>query len=326
MSVAPATFAHTVLSSTARDFQEAQQRIRGCALFSPLLDFTGDTGHSIQLKAENLQPLGSFKVRCGANVLGTLSDEQLQAGVATVSAGNFAQGLALAAKRRGIRVTAHVPENAARVKIDALRNLDVNVVHHSASEWWTIAATRNTGAEDGVFIHPVCDAAVVHGNGTIGLEIAEQRPDMDTVIVPFGGGGLIAGIALALRAIGKRVRIVACEVEGAAALQAARSAGKPVTIERRPSFVDGIGSNRVLDEMWPVLSALVDDVIVVSAADARAAVRRLATTHRLIVEGAAGAALAAATSPRCGGTNVVAILSGGNIDNATFCDILNEPV
>jgi threonine dehydratase len=185
-------------------------------------------------------------------------------------------------------------------------------------------STRDTGRDDGLFIHPVCEPDVIIGNGTIALELAEDWPELDTVVVPVGGGGLISGIALALKGIGHPARIIACEVETAAPLYPAMRSGEPVTVERQASFVDGIGSTRVLDEMWPLLRELVDDVIVVSVNDAEEGVRMATRTSHLVVEGAAGAALAAAMSPHCSGERVAVILSGGNIDPGQLSRILSS--
>ncbi|MGH8187888.1 MAG: threonine ammonia-lyase [Steroidobacteraceae bacterium] len=322
MTSAPARFVDAVLASSLEDFVAAAQRIRTDAVRSPLLPFDSREGRTIRLKAENVQPFGSFKIRCGTNALASLPDAALAKGVATASAGNFAQGLALAASRRSIPVTAHVPESAAGIKLEALEKLGVSIVRHSFAEWWSICSTRATGADDGVFIHPVSEVEVIRGNGTIGLELAQDWPELDTVVVPFGGGGLSSGIALALRASNRSVRIVACEAETSTPLASAMRAGQPVQVERRPSFIDGIGSTSVLAEMWPLLGRLIDDVIVVSLAEATAAVRTLALRSHLVVEGAAGVALAAALSPRCGGKNVAVILSGGNIDPARLREIL----
>jgi threonine dehydratase len=274
------------------------------------------------LKAECLQPIGSFKIRAATSALHALDPDILHRGIATASAGNFAQGLALAAQRRNVVLTVHVPDGAARVKIDAIVALGATIVRHSFTDWWTIMSTRDTGADDGVFIHPVCELGVILGNGSIGLELAEDWPELDTVVIPFGGGGLATGIALALRAISRKVRIVACEVETAASLTAAFSANAPVRIERRPSFVDGIGSNSVLAEMWPLVKELIDDVIVVTITEAEDALRELAFRCHMIAEGAGAVALAAAMSPQCRGTNVAAVISGGNIDTAKLCQIL----
>jgi threonine dehydratase len=295
--------------------------IRGDIIRPPLLPYAG-AGGRIRLKAECLQPLGSFKIRAAASALQQLDPTLLARGVATASAGNFAQGLAQAARRRGVALTVHVPDTAARVKVDNLRALGAQVVEHSFADWWQIMSTRDTGAADGTFIHPVCEPAVILGNGTIGLELADEWPELDTVVVPFGGGGLSSGIALALKACSRRVRVIACEIETSTPLAAAFAAGKPVRVERNPSFVDGIGSNSVLDDMWPLVQELIDQVIVVKLTDAASAVRDLALRHHIVAEGAGAVALAAALSPECQGQHVAAIISGGNIDAAKLCPIL----
>lgn len=303
------------------DFRRTSQLIRGDIVHSPLLQHT-EGARTVRLKPECLQPLGSFKIRAASSVLQTLSPDQLRSGVATASAGNFAQGLALAAQRRGIALTVHVPDTAATVKIDAIRSMGATIVTHSFVDWWTIMSTRETGLDDGKFLHPVCELGVILGNGTIGLELADDWPDMDTVAIPFGGGGLATGIAVALRTLSRKVRIVACEIETAAPLAAAFAAGGPVRIERKPSFVDGIGSSFVLDEMWPLVRELVDDVVVVTLDEARSALRDLVFGHHIVAEGAGAVALAAALSPRCGGNRVAAIISGGNIDPQALCRVL----
>lgn len=320
MSISP--LARSLFSATLADFRQAATHVAADAVRTPLLPFPADDRRSVRLKCENLQPLGSFKIRSGASAIAMLDGEPRA--VATGSAGNFAQGLTLAARRRGLPVTVHAPDTAAEVKVAAMRDLGASVIRHSFERWWEILSTRDTGADDGAFIHPVAERGVVLGNGTIGLELAEDWPEIDTVVVPFGGGGLVSGIALALRALGRDVRVLACEAETSTPLAAAFAAGQPVRMERKASFVDGIGSGSVLQEMWPLLRELVDDVIVVSIADIRSAVRKLARHNRVIAEGAGAAALAAALSPKCGGRNVAAVISGGNIDAARFAEILTE--
>lgn len=327
-----------VSTASIDDFDAAAERIGGAIIRSPLLPCSagGRTGggirsrterptgaRTIRLKSECLQPFGSFKIRPATNVVSAMDPELLRRGVATASAGNFAQGLALATQRRKVPLTVHAPDTAAKVKLKAIRALDATVVTHSFADWWAIISTRDTGADDGVFVHPVCEPGVILGNGTIGLELAEQWPEMDTVVIPFGGGGLACGIALALQALSREVHIVACEIETATPLTAAFAAGHPVQVQRRPSFVDGIGSSRVLNEMWPLLRELIDQVIVVSLADATAALRELALRHHLVAEGAGAVALAAAGSAECPGRNIAAVISGGNIDLDTFSRILS---
>jgi threonine dehydratase len=313
-----------LIGDEGKGFEAARDAIAQDAIRTPLLPFVTKGGRELRLKAECLQPYGSFKIRAAANVLASYPQDELRRGVACPSAGNFGQGLAYAAARRGLPLTVHAPDSAAEVKLQAIRALGSTVVVHPFDEWWTIMSTRETGRDDGLFIHPVCEPGVVIGNGTVGLEIIEEWPDFDTVVVPFGGGGLISGIALALRSVGKAARVVACEVETAAPLGPALSAGQPVTIERTSSFVDGIGSTRVLDEMWPLLRELVDDVITVSVSDAARGVRVAAQQSHLVIEGAGGVALSAALSERCPGERVIAVLSGGNIDPNHFCRILQD--
>jgi threonine dehydratase len=303
-------------------FEAARTAIRGDAVRTPLLQYESGKGRDIRVKAECLQPYGSFKIRAASNLLAGFSADELRGGVACPSAGNFGQGLAYAASRRGVPLTVHAPANAAEIKLQIMRELGATVVVHPFDTWWEIMSTRDTGRDNGLFVHPVCEPRVIVGNGTIGLELAEDWPDFDTIVVPVGGGGLISGVALALRSIGHPARVIACEVETAAPLSAALEAGHPVAIDRRDSFVDGIGSTRLLDEMWPLLRELVDEVIVVSVAEAEQGVRRAAGQAHLVVEGAAGVALAAALSSSCPGDRIVALLSGGNIDRQILSRIL----
>jgi threonine dehydratase len=313
-----------VLQARHDDFISASRRLAPYVTSSPLLPFHARPGRTLRLKAENLQPLGSFKIRAAFNVLLQAASRRTLSRIATASAGNFAQGLMLAAGQLGAQLSVHLPETAAENKRAALRNMGADLFVHSFNDWWRILMTRETGAAEDLFIHPVCEPDVIIGNGSIGVELLEQWPEVDTVLIPIGGGGLAAGIALALRSAGRRIRIVGCEIETAAPLSAARAAGRPVPVNRAPSFVDGIGSNCVLDEMWPLLRDLIDDVVVVSVEQASAAVRTLAETNHLVVEGAAGVAFAAASSPDFEGRNVAVVLSGGNIDRRVLCEILSS--
>lgn len=313
-----------VLQAQHRDFIAACQRLAPYVTPSPLIPFHGRRGRTLRLKAENLQPLGSFKIRAAFNVLLQAASRRGLSRIATASAGNFAQGLMLAARELGAQLSVHLPDTSAENKRTALRNMGADLFIHPFADWWRILMTRETGAAEDLFIHPVCEPDVIIGNGSIGVELAEQWPEMDTVVIPIGGGGLAAGVALALRSAGRHIRIVGCEIETAAPLSAARAAGHPTNVDRGPCFVDGIGSNCVLDDMWPLLRQLIDDVIVVSVEEARAAVRTLAATNHLVVEGAAAVAFAAACSPSFEGRNVAAILSGGNIDLRVLCGILSQ--
>jgi threonine dehydratase len=300
------------------DFEQAAAAIASDILRTPMLPYMGQGGSTdILLKPENMQPLGSFKIRCAANaasVFGAAANGR----ISTASAGNFAQGLALACSRRGIALTVHVPATAARIKVSALGALGARVIEHPFDDWWSIMTSRDTGSDDGLFIHPVCETSVVAGNGTIGLEIAQDAPDVETVVIPYGGGGLTSGVALALRAAGHRARIVAVEVETSTPYAAARGAGAPVAVTRHPSFIDGIGSTGVLDAMWPLVSTLVDDHVTVTVDEVRSALRSAMVDNHIVLEGAGAAALAGAI--KLGSGRVCAILSGGNIDPAVHAE------
>ena len=323
------SLAEQVMAATRADFELAASRMSTDVIVSPVLPLhSAASGVQIGLKAENLQPFGSFKVRAGVAALAAIEPAALAQGVVTASAGNFAQGLAFAAKRRNVRLTVHVPETAAAVKVAAIEALGASIVRHPFDQWWHIVRTRACDDMQATFIHPVCEPAVIIGNGTIGLELLQQVSRFDTVFVPFGGGGLVCGIALALRCAGWQGRVVACEVETSTPLAAAFARGGPVAVERHASFIDGIGSRGVLDEMWPLLQRLVDDVAVVSIAEAKAALRQLAFENHLIVEGAGAVALAAArkaaSAASSSGAALLAVLSGGNIDTALLNGILTE--
>jgi len=305
-----------------KDFEEAVYRISNDVIVTPLLPFEC-ADRKLMLKAECLQELGSFKIRAGANAIESANEKDLINGVVTASAGNFGQGVAKAAQNRGLPVHVIVPDTAAKVKVNALLNLGAKVTTVSFSDWWEIMMTRSAGV-DGFFIHPVAELEVIIGNGGIGLEIFSQCPDVDVIVVPFGGGGMISGIALVMKALGKTPLIVACEKESSTPLKSAKSKGKPVKVERGKSWIDGIGSTSVLPEMWPLLDKLVDKVIVVSHLEAERALRSLSSKAHLVSEGAGAVALAAAMKPQFSGKNVVAVISGGNIDPKTYGEILNN--
>ena len=302
----------------------ARENIRGVALRTPLLKLNVDLpGLNIFLKLENLQPWGSFKIRAGVNAVRTTDLWRLKAGVLSASSGNFGQGLAFAARALGIRATLVVPEGAARNKIDALLELGAKVIALPFDQWWRVLTSRRLAGEEGVFIHPVAEQAVLAGNATIGEEILEDLPSCDAVAAPFGGGGLICGIGSVMRRLKPAVRMVVVESEAAQPAAAALSAGRPVPVPHLESFVDGMGSTTVLQDMWPLLRQVADQPACVSFAQIVAAIRLLAARHHLIAEAAGAASLAAALSGQAGGGNVVCVISGGNIDPARLSLILD---
>ena len=311
---------------TLGDIRAARDRLAGLVVRTPLvrLDIPQAAGE-LWLKLENLQPIGSFKLRGASNAMLLAGPERLAAGAYTASAGNMAQGVAWSARRFGVPCTVVVPDNAPRTKLDAIERLGGRVVKVPYERWWQTLVDHAYPGIDGVFVHPVSDPAVVAGNGTIGLEIVEDLPDVDTVLVPFGGGGLSSGIATAVRALRPNADVYGCEVETATPLTAALAAGAPTRVERTPTFIDGIGGMGVLDEMWPLVSTLLAGALVSSVAEIADAVRMIAERARVVAEGAGAAALAAALRHRVEG-KVVCVVSGGNIDSAKLATILQAEV
>lgn len=305
--------------------EAAARRLHGLAVRTPLIRYNVDTGPvEIYLKLENLQPIGAFKIRGAGNAMAIAGEDALQAGVWTASAGNMAQGVAWNAARLGIPCSVVVPDHAPDAKLEALERLGANVVKVTFEEWWEIIVTHEHEGQEGVFVHPVSDPGVMAGNGTIGLELVEDLPDLDAVVVPYGGGGLSSGIASALRHLKPDVPVYGAEVETSACLDAAFSAGRPTTIEYVPSFVDGIGSSRVLDEMWPLVSELLTGSLVATLEEVETAVRFLATRNRVVAEGAGAASVANAAKGGAGEGKVVCIVSGGNINASKLADILTS--
>jgi threonine dehydratase len=268
----------------------------------------------IWLKLENLQPVGSFKIRGATNAIRAASPEQLAGGVVTASAGNMAQGLAWAAREAGVPATIVVPDHAPQTKLHRIERLGGRVIKVPWERWWQTMVESRFDSLDGLFVHPVQDELVMAGNGTIGLELVEDLPDLDTVLVPYGGGGLSVGIASAVKQLRPSVRVYAIDPESGPSASAAFEAGRPVPVEHRPSFVDGSGGVGVLEAMWPYVREALDGAYVVSLEETAAALRLLAEQIRVVAEGAGALAPAAALSGRTPGGNVVCIVSGGNID------------
>jgi threonine dehydratase len=306
-----------------KEIGAAQQRIKGNVNRTPLIRFNPDSfPGEIYLKLENLQPISSFKLRGASNAMNAADKDLLKEGVYTASAGNMAQGVAWMAKTMNIPCTAIVPDHAPQTKLDAITRLGAQYIKVPFNDWWQVLVTRKFEGMKGVFVHPVSDLKVIAGNATVGLEILEDLPDVDTVIVPFGGGGLISGIASAIKTLKPGVKIFATEVETAAPLAPSLAKGTPTKIEYIPSFVDGMGSAGILPEMWELVSNLVDESIVVSLQQIADAIRLLAERSRVIAEGAGAASLAAALTGKAGTGKIVCVISGGNIDAAKLIKIL----
>jgi threonine dehydratase len=305
------------------EIEAARKRIAGSVVRTPLVRLhVEDAPAEIYLKLENLQPINSFKIRGAANAVMLAPASARAKGLVTASAGNMAQGIAWTARQLGVPATIVVPDHAPEAKLAAIERLGGRVLKVPYDAWWNIIVTSHLDGLDGLFVHPVQDPAVMAGNGTIGLEILEDLPDPDAVVIPYGGGGLTTGIASAIKALQPGTKIITAEPDTAAAMAAAFAAGHPADVDYRASFVDGSGSRRVLDSMWPLVAPLVDDALAIPVAEVAAAVRTLAERVRVIAEGAGALAPAAALSGRAGTGKVVCVISGGNINLGKLAEIL----
>lgn len=309
---------------TLEAVREAQCNIAPVALRTPLVRLNADAPAGIHLKLESLQPIGSFKIRGAANVMARTPRERLERGVLTASAGNMAQGVAFCARRQGVRATIIAPDTAPKTKIQAVERMGGRVIQMPFADWWRTFETRSYPGVDATFIHAFDDLDVMAGNGTIALELLQDLPSLDAVVIPWGGGGLCCGIAAVLRALAPNVRIFAAEIETAAPLAASLAAGEPRTVEYTPSFVDGIGSKTVFANMFEHARKLLDGSLVVTLDEAARAMKLAAERNRVIIEGAAACAMAAALSGRAGSGAVAVIVSGGNIDLDKFAQIIHN--
>jgi len=308
--------------------RDAARTIYDVAVRTPLVPLgpLAPGGPGIYLKLETLQPIGSFKIRGAYNAVRRLPSETLAGGVWTVSAGNAAQGVALAARKAGVPCSVMVMDTAPDAKLRAIDRLGARIVKATYDECWRTVEAHASDRMTGHFVHPFDDDDFISGNGTAGLEIVEDLPDVDAVIAPVGGGGLLAGIGVALRALRPEARVYAAEPETAAPLRRSfeRNAASRFD-EWTASFVDGAGGKSVLESMWPLLHEYVHESIVVSLDDAARAMRLVAERARVIAEGAAACAVAAAISPAMatrGHRKVVAVVSGGNVDLSRFARLV----
>jgi threonine dehydratase len=283
-----------------------------------------DAPAALYLKLETLQRVGSFKIRGAYNVVRQLTPEQRRDGVWTVSAGNAAQGVALAARHLGTSCTVLIPDTAPEAKRLAIARFGATAVIAPWPECWETVETGRREGMRGTFVHPFADPRFISGNGTAGLEILEDLPQLDAVVAAVGGGGLLAGVACATRALKPGVRIFAAEPETGAPVSVSRRRGEASRFpDWQASFVDGAGGQAVIPEMWPYLREI-DDSIVVSLDDARAAMRLVAEQVHVITEGAGATAVAAALTGRAGSGAIAVIVSGGNIDLSRFTALVAD--
>ncbi len=307
--------------------EAARARLAGLSVVSPLVACdAAPAGKTVYLKLENLQAIGSFKIRPIGNAVLARAPAELSSGIYTTSTGNSALGVAWMARRLGIAATAVVPENAPNAKLEKLRRLGARIDMRPTAEWWRAIQTGALDGQEGLYIDAVRDPASLAGDATIGLEILAQSPDIEAILIPFGGGGLACGIACAVRALKPHVRIIACELTSAHPLKAALDAGGPTETPHAPGFVSGVGFGSILPEMWPLVSTVIDDVITVSLAEVAAAINTMVEHNRVVAEGAGAVSVAAALSARYAETRVCAVVSGGNLDGSMLAQILGGRV
>jgi threonine dehydratase len=303
------------------EVRRARSVVAEVAIRSPLVALNApDLREATYLKLECLQPTGAFKIRGAWNAVRSRSP--LPSALWTASAGNMAQGAALAARRLGIPCTVVVPDTAPATKLAAVERLGARVVKVSFDRWWQTFEDRAFPGIEGLFVHPFDDPAVMAGNGTIGLEILEDLPDADAILVPFGGGGLACGIAAAVKTVRPRAKVFAVEVAESAPLLASLREGAPQAVPYVKTFVDGIGGKGVFPRMFDLARTLLDGSLTASEDEIRSAVRLLAERNRIVAEGAGACPVAVALAGRAGPGKVVCVVSGGNIDAALLAEIL----
>ena len=309
------------------EIYEARDRISSLIVRTPLIRLdVEDTPAEIYLKLENLQRVGSFKPRGAINVLSTVSKRQLEKGVYTASSGNMALALAWYSRQLGISCSSVVRETTPDAKLNPIRQYGGKAVKVSDEEWWQVIISHKSERLDGYFIHPVCNPAVIAGHGTIGLEILEDLPEVDAVIMPYGGGGLSSGISTAIRALKPDTKCYACEVETAAPVAAALAAGEPREIKRRPNPLGCVGAKSVLPSMWPLVSKLLDDSLVVTIDEVAEALRLLIEHNHVVAEGSGAMPVAAALTGKAGSGKLVCVVSGGNIDTDQLVQLLSGKI
>ena len=307
-----------------QDIERARENVGGTVLRTPLVRIDlGGEAPELYLKLENLQPTNAYKIRGAVNALAMLSDAERAKGVWTISAGNAGQGVAYAARAAGIPCSVVAIETAPQTKLDRMRALGATIVPVSYEQAWVAAEAHSFAGLTGTFIHPFDNHNFIAGHGTMGLEIIEQLPKVQTVIAAIGGGGLITGVGSAVKAIKPDVRVIGAEPETAAPYAYSLKQGGPSKFpDWQASFVDGAGGKSVTDRMWQRMQPIVDDTITVTLDQTSAAMRLIAEKSRAIAEGAGALSLAAALTGQAGEGPIVCVVSGGNIDLAKFAELV----
>jgi threonine dehydratase len=304
---------------------DARKHVYEAAIRTPLVRLNYDGPAETYLKLECLQPIGSFKIRGAYNAVRLLPEERRQRGVWTISAGNAAQGVALAARKAGVPCKVLVIDAAPAAKLEAARRLGAEIVPASYDQCWTALAERAHPAMSGTFVHPFEDDEFIAGNASAGLEILEDLPDVACVVAAFGGGGLSCGIATAMQERAPHVKVFAAEPETAAPLARSLAMGSAQNFpDWQASFVDGCGGKSVFPRMWALAHHLLAGSLVASLEETRKAMRLVAERNHVIAEGAGACAVAAGLSGKCGPGKIVCVVSGGNIDLAKFAELVTQ--
>jgi threonine dehydratase len=308
------------------EIHAARERIAKTIIRTPLVRLElGPEFPDIRLKLENLQPINAYKLRGAANAVAMLSQADRERGVWTISAGNAGQGVAFAARAAGVPCTVVVVETAPKSKLERMKALGATLIPVPYEIAWKALDERSFPGVTGTFIHPFDDDAFIAGHGTMGLEILEDAPDVAAVIGSIGGGGLIVGVASAIKALRPEIKIFGVEPETAAPAALSFEKGSPQFFTNwKSSFVDGAGGQSMFPRMWERMKPVVDDYLVVTLEQTKSAMRLLAEKARIISEGAGALPVAAALSGKAGKGPVVAIVSGGNIDLQKFCELISQ--
>lgn len=315
--------------ATLQEIKAARHRLDGLALRTPLIRLNlADTdpdyksGTEIYLKLENLQPTGAFKIRCQGNVITSARAEDLSHGVFTGSSGSSGMAMAYVARQLGLTARVYAPEDAPLNKVAAIRDQGAAVHMLPTDDWWNIIQTGSYPGEKGFYANAVNCPDAIAGNGTIGVEIFEDLPEVDTVIVPFGGGGVSSGIASAFHALKPSVKIFGAESTAAMPLAAAFKTGGPVVVPRSSCFISGMGVDTILPDMWPLVQSLLTGAVAAELSDVAHAIKLMFVRNRIVAEGAGAVALAAALSGKAGSGKIVCVVTGGNLNSVDMVDIL----
>ena len=309
---------------TLDDIRAARERIAGTILRTPLVRLNLGPGEpDVRLKLENLQPINAYKLRGAANAVAMLSEAERKRGVWTISAGNAGQGVAYAARAAGVPCAVVAIETAPASKMERMKALGARLIPVPYEVAWKALDERAYPGLDGTFVHPFDDHNFIAGHGTMGLEILEDAPDVAAIIGGIGGGGLVAGVGSAIKALKPSVKIFGVEPETAAPAALSHKMGAPQKFAAwQSSFVDGAGGQSMFPRMWERLNPIVDDYFVVTLEETKAAMRLMAEKARVIAEGAGALPLAAARTGKAGKGPIVCIVSGGNIDLKKFCELI----